>query len=95
MGLFKEKQMRTIVKSAMSIDELANNLQQISRDDKKEINEYTDSEIVHEAKYVLSCFHEAGHLNNEDYIGENGEEQYKWAVGQVKQLNAFIKKFNK
>ena len=87
--------MRTIVKSAMSIDELANTLQQISRDDKKEINEYTDSEIVHEAKYVLSCFHEAGHLNNEDYIGENGGEQYKWAVGQVKQLNAFIKKFNK
>jgi hypothetical protein len=87
--------MRAIVKSAMSIDELANDLQQISKDDSKEINDYTDSEIVHEAKHILSCFHEAGHLNNEDYIGENGEEQYKWAVGQVKQLNAFIKKFSK
>jgi len=86
--------MRTIVKSAMAIDELANNLQQIARDDNKQINDYTDSEIVHEAKYVLSCFHEDGHLNNEDYTGENGEEQYKWAVGQVRKLNAFIKKFS-
>ena len=85
--------MRAIVKSAMAIDELANNLQQIARDDNKQINDYTDSEIVHEAKYVLSCFHEDGHLNNEDYTGENGEEQYKWAVGQVRKLNAFIKKF--
>ena len=85
--------MRAIIKSAMAIDELANNLQQISRDDNKAVNDYTDAEIVHEAKYILSCFHEDGHLNNEDYIGENGEEQHKWAVGQVRQLNAFIKKF--
>ena len=85
--------MRTIVKSAMAIDELANNLQQIARDDNKQINDYTDAEIVHEAKYVLSCFHEDGHLNNEDYTGENGEEQYKWAVAEVRKLNAFIKKF--
>ncbi len=85
--------MRAIVKSAMEIDELANNLQQISRDDNKTVNDYTDAEIVHEAKYILSCFHEDGHLNNEDYIGENGEEQHKWAVDQVRKLNAFIKKF--
>jgi hypothetical protein len=85
--------MRAIVKTAMSIDELANNLQQISRDDNKAVNDYTDAEIVHEAKYILSCFHEAGHLNNEDFIGENGVEQRKWAVGQVRKLDAFIKKF--
>ena len=85
--------MRAIIKTAMSIDELANNLQQISRDDNKAINDYTDAEIVHEAKYILSCFHEAGHLNNEDFIGENGAEQRKWAVDQVRKLNAFIKKF--
>ena len=85
--------MRTIVKSAMAIDELANNLQQIARDDNKQINDYTDAEIVHEAKYVLSCFHEDGHLNNEDYTGENGPDQRKWAVAEVRKLNAFIKKF--
>ena len=85
--------MRAIVKSAMAIDELANNLQQISRDDNKPVSDYTDAEIVHEAKYILSCFHEDGHLNNEDYTGENGAEQRTWAVGQVRKLNAFIKKF--
>ena len=85
--------MKSIIKAALSIDELANNLQQIAQDDKKEVNDYTDAEIVHEAKYVLSCFHEAGHLNNEDYIGENGEEFQKWARDQVCKLNTFIKKF--
>ena len=84
---------RLILKSAMAIDELANTLQQIAQDDKKQVTDYTDAEIVHEAKYVLSCFHEDGHLNNEDYIGENGPEQRKWAVDQVRKLNAFIKKF--
>jgi hypothetical protein len=93
-GVFLEEiKMRSIIKSAMSIDELANNLQQISQDDKKEINDYTDAQIVHEAKYVLSCYHESGHLNNEDYTGENGEEFQKDARDQVKKLNAFIKKF--
>jgi hypothetical protein len=86
--------MTTILKSAMAIDELVNTLQQIARDDNKQVTDYTNSEIVHEAKYVLSCFHEDGHLNNEDYIGENGAEQRKWAVGQVRKLNAFIKKFS-
>jgi hypothetical protein len=84
--------MSTVLKAAMSIDELANTLNQIAQDDKKEISQYTTAEIVHEAKYVLSCFHEAGHLNHEDYMGENGEEQYKWARQQVRKLNAFIKK---
>jgi hypothetical protein len=85
--------MTAILKSVMAIDELANTLQQIARDDNKQVTDYTNAEIVHEAKYVLSCFHEDGHLNNEDYKGENGEEQHKWAVGQVRKLNAFIKKF--
>jgi len=86
--------MTAILKSAMAIDELANTLQQIARDDNKQVTDYTNAEIVHEAKYVLSCFHEDGHLNHEDYTGENGEEQYKWAVGQVRKLNAFIKKYS-
>ena len=85
--------MTAILKSAMAIDELANTLQQIARDDKKNVEDYSDAEIVHEAKYVLSCFHEDGHLNNEDFTGENGPDQQKWAKGEVKKLNALIKKF--
>lgn len=85
--------MTAILKSAMAIDELANTLQQIARDDKKNVEDYSDAEIVHEAKYVLSCFHEDGHLNNEDFTGENGPDQQQWAKGEVKKLNALIKKF--
>ena len=85
--------MTAILKSAMAIDELANTLQQIARDDNKNVEDYSVAEIVHEAKYVLSCFNEDGHLNNEDFIGENGPDQQKWAKGEVKKLNAFIKKF--
>jgi hypothetical protein len=85
--------MKAIIKSALAIDELANNLKQIAQDDKKEVTQYTDAEIVHEAKYILSCFHEDGHMNNEDLMGDNGPEQQKWARSEVRKLKAFIKKF--
>jgi len=85
--------MKSVLQAAMSIDELANNLKQIAQDDKKEVNQYAASEIVHEAKYILSCFYEDGHLNNEDLTGENGPEQQKWARAEVRKLNALIKKF--
>ena len=85
--------MTVILKAAMAIDELANNLEQIDQDDKKNVEDYTAAQIVHEAKYILSCFYEGGHLNNEDFTGENGPDQQKWAKGEVKKLNALIKKF--
>ena len=48
--------MRAIIKAAMSIDELAYDLENISTDDKKKIEDYTDSEIINEAKHVLGLF---------------------------------------
>jgi hypothetical protein len=87
--------MRPILKAAYAIDELSNSLEQIAQDDKKEVNDYTDDEIIDEAKYVLSCFHEHGHINNADYIGEYGSEQQKWARSEVRKLNSLIKKFAK
>jgi len=80
----------------LAIDELAYDLGNISADDKKKIEDYTDSEILHEAKHVLGQFYDevGGHWNNEDLRGENGPEQEKWARDQVRKLNAFIKKYN-
>ena len=86
--------MKSVLQTAMSIDELANNLKQIAQDDKKEVNQYTTAEIVHEAKYIFSCFHEDGHMNYEDLQGENGPEQQKWAQSEVRKLKAFIKKYS-
>ena len=87
--------MRAIIKSALAIDELHNDLGNIAADDKKKIEDYTDSEILHEAKHVLGLFLDGTnpHWNYEDLQGENGPEQQKWAQGEVRKLKAFIKKY--
>ena len=87
--------MRAIVKSAMQISELAYSLENISTDDKRDIDSYTDREILDEAGYVLGLFTDPNetHWNAEDLRGENGEEQQKWARAEVKKLVAFIKKY--
>lgn len=88
--------MRAIIKSALAIDELHNDLGNIAADDKKKIEDYTDSEILHEAKHVLGLFLDGTnpHWNYEDLQGENGPEQQKWAQGEVRKLKAFIKKYS-
>ena len=88
--------MRAIIKSALAIDELQNDLENIASDDKKEIDQYTDAEILVEAKYVLEMFLDGTnpHWNNEDFRGLNGPEQQKWAQGEVRKLKAFIKKYS-
>ena len=87
---------RAIIKSTMSISELAYTLDNISTDDKKEIEDYTDAEILHEAEYVLGLFIDPNesHWNAEDLRGENGQEQQKWAKAEVRKLKAFIKKYS-
>jgi hypothetical protein len=87
---------RAIIKSAMSISELANSLDNISTDDKKQIKDYTDAEILHEAKYVLGLFTDPfeTHWNAEDLRGENGPAQQKWARAEVRKLQSFIKKYS-
>ena len=88
--------MRAIIKSALAIDELKNDLENISADDKKEIDQYTDQEILVEAKHVLEMFLDGNnpHWNYEDLQGENGSVQQKWAQGEVRKLKAFIKKYS-
>jgi hypothetical protein len=90
-----EKQKQAMLKAALNIDELAYDLDNISNDDGKPVEGYTQAEIVHEARYVLEKFHNeiGGHWNNYDLRGENGSEQQKWARGEVRKLNAFIKKY--
>jgi hypothetical protein len=87
--------MRAIVKSAMQISELAYSLENISTDDKRDIDSYTDQEILDEAGYVLGLFTDPNetHWNAEDLRGENGESQQRWARAEVRKLVAFIKKY--
>ncbi len=83
---------RAIIKSAARIHELQNNLEIISIDDKKEIKDLTDAEIVSEAEYVLSCFHESGHALC-DCLNSDDKETSQSAARQVKALRTFIKRF--
>jgi hypothetical protein len=86
---------RQAVLDALKSDELANSLENISTDDKCEISDYTDDELVHEAKYVLSCFYESGHINNSALLDEYEEGLVKWAKKEIKTLKNFIKKYDK
>jgi hypothetical protein len=92
---YRRIEMRAILKAACNIDELYATLENISADDHKEFEDYTDAEIVHEAEYVLSTFHEAGHINGDALSGESEDDpcNQKWAQGEVRKLKALIKKF--
>ena len=82
------------LRKANEIQELWVCLENISSDDKRDISSYSAKEVVDEAKYVLSTFFEFGHINNDSYIGEYGEDEYKWALSEVRKLKDFIKRFN-
>jgi|DEB0MinimDraft_3_1074331.scaffolds.fasta_scaffold104301_2 DNA primase len=87
--------MRAILKAASKINELSYTLDNISADDGKEWDDYTDAEIVDEAEYVLHTFYEDGHYNGQALSGENedGEYDQKWARGEVRKLKSLIKKY--
>jgi hypothetical protein len=86
--------MRPIIKAALNIRELAYDLENISQDDKKQISDYTDAEILHEAKYVLEIYHESGTVSNDALMGEHGKDEQKSARDDVRKLKALIKKLS-
>lgn len=83
--------MERYVKEAMDIGELEYTLTNISNDDNRSIESYSVTEIVAEAEYVLSCFMESGHMNNDWLNGDDGDPTE--AQGQVRALKKFIKKY--
>jgi hypothetical protein len=67
----------------------------ISQDDNKEIEDYTDSEIVNEAKYVLSTYFESGHINNDMFNGEYGAVAEREATQDIRKMKVLIAKYEK
>ena len=87
---------RQIIKEALKIDELSYNLGNIAIDDKREVEDIPDDEVVAEAVYVLSLFFEPGHINNTALVGEpDGDYDRKWALSEIRKLRAFLKKYRK
>ena len=85
--------MRDIIKAATAIPEMQFAFECICTDDKKEPNDYTDSEVVAEAEYRLYTYFEHGHINNDMRLGLESAEGKKVAQKDVRMLKAFIKKY--
>jgi hypothetical protein len=85
--------MRDIIKAALAIPEMQFAFECLCTDDKKEPNDYTDSEVVAEAEYRLYTYFENGHINNDMRLGRDGDFGKKTAQKDVRMLKAFIKKY--
>ena len=72
--------------------ELHDSLDRISSDDGKAIEDYTMQQVLSEAYYVLSCFYEDGHVNN-DLLNSDIKDERQQALKEIKVLKSFIKKY--
>ena len=86
------KMKNNFLKDAFKSYELHYSLDNISTDDGKEIEDYTPQEILSEAYYVLSCFYEGGHSNNE-WLNSDNKDERRDAQQEVRALKSFIKKY--
>ena len=84
--------MRTLVSDALKCDELSYALDIIGTDDGKKPEEYTDAEIIAEAKYCLNLYYEGGTNHSEMMSGSCGKDSLRIARREVKQLKAFLAK---
>ena len=90
--------MTPMLKDALAIDELNYNLNEIiAVDDRCAVEDIPDDTILGEAIYVLEkftspvqCF-----FHHDCLMGRDGADEQRWARKNVKQLKAFIKKYNK
>lgn len=57
---------QTLLHEAMKISELAYQLTNISTDDKRDLESYSNKELIEEAEYLLSTYFEGGHQNHDD-----------------------------
>lgn len=86
--------MRKIVKDMLKCGELChvfNN--QLCVDDQKTPDEYSDQDIIDEAKYQLSLYYESGTTNNEMFTGEWSAEEQAQAKREVQQIKRFLAKY--
>ena len=85
---------RQILKDMQNVNELIYSFENVlCIDDNKTLEEYSDSEIIEEAQYILETYSEYGHRNYFMFIGDNGKEEQKQVVKEIKQLKNFLNKW--
>ena len=88
--------MRKIIKDVEKCWELYTQFTDVlCPDDKRELDDYSDEEIIAEAIYTRDKFTDpmGGWIHYDEYIGEEGKECQNEARKTVRQLNALIKKY--
>ena len=86
---------RKILKDMQNVNELIYSFENVlCIDDNKTLEEYTDSEIISEAQYILETYSEYGHRNYFMVTGDNGKHEKQIALKEVKQIKAFLNKYS-
>ena len=83
---------REIVYDAMKCTELEYSLDRISSDDDCDLADYSDSEIIAEARYVISLYAEGGTSHSEMLDGRCGKASQREARRELRELKAFLRK---
>ena len=85
---------RQIIKDMQHVDELIYSFENVlCLDDNKTLEEYSNTEIIAEAEYILETYKEYGHRNYYMVIGDNGKHEKQIALKEVKQLKSFLNKY--
>ncbi len=78
---------------AKNIDELMYSLGNLAEAEGRKIEDFTQQEIVDEAKWVLGTFYEEGHMLNEK-LREGDADERAWARNEIRKLKKFIADFD-
>ena len=85
-----------IIKDMWKVDELIYSFRNVlCLDDNKELEDYSNKEILYEACSILETYFEYGHRNYFMLFGEYTKEEKATATKEVKQLKNFINKWGK
>ena len=87
---------RPIIKDVIKTDELYYMLNDvIGIDDGKKFWQYTNKEIIAEAKYSRDKYLDASWTVGENCIGINGKEAQRESMKEYNQLKKFLRKWDK
>lgn len=85
---------QTLLQEAMKIGELAYQLTNISIDDKRKLESYSDAELIEEAEYLLSTYSEGGHQNHDDLHNRwDDKEAQREARKNLRALKKLLAKY--
>jgi hypothetical protein len=84
---------RNYLSDAMSISELYGNFEAITADDGLKFEDYPVEQYVAEAKWILDCINESGHILNDMLHGVYTKEEKRDVISQRGKLQRYVKRY--